>query len=115
MSEPRTPRGPFVAGDDGESRRLRMPSPLATVPRSERRAELVCERTPDRPTVAAIVHGETVTTDRTTHHLGANFALPCRCGFIHIIDGEQLQRAVLAAPVASGRVPTVAIPRVVLD
>lgn len=111
-NEPRSPRGPFT-----EAGRVSLPSPLARVPRGQRRAEVVCSRVgASRPTVAAIVHGESVTDDRMTFDLGANFALVgCRCGVIHLIDGRLLRAAVVSAPRASGRVPVVDLARVTMD
>lgn len=94
---------------------------LESVPRSDRRAEVVCEGgAARRPIVVAVVCPRGVTLDRAqvvhlhgTCALGVDFTVHCPCGAAHTIDGGRLRSEVMASRPRSGRVPTIGVPDVV--
>lgn len=87
-------------------RRVRPKSVLAQLPRSARRAELVCTRGNARtPRVVAIVYPRDVSLDRAevlTEHkgcpVGADVLVFCACGTNHLVDGGRLRSVLLALP-----------------
>lgn len=93
-------------------RRVRPKSVLSQLPRSARRAEIVCFRLDGRPRVVAIVYPRAGSLDRCrvlTEHggcwVGGDELVFCACGYQHLINGAKLRSALLALP-RSGKVPT---------
>ncbi len=123
MSQPRDGGVWETDWETGEQiRRLRPETRrFKEIPRSIRRAEVLCSLTPQRPTIVAIVIGApTMPTDllliRPADHsmnyqVGQDFVTTCRCGRAHDVDGRLL-RAALLADDASGKTRTIDVSRV---